>query len=83
MISDGHSFAARAQDISNSTTHLVGLDHGRPDTKTNTTSLTYQIINTDMAGRWRLTTTFVTDPSRPTLLIDVEFTSLDGQPYQV
>jgi hypothetical protein len=26
---------------------------------------------------------FVTDSSRPTLLIDVEFTWLDGQPHQV
>ncbi len=33
--------------------------------------------------RWRLTTTFVTDPARPTLLIDVEFTALDGKPYQL
>jgi glucoamylase len=46
-------------------------------------SLTYQIVNTDTAKRWRLTTAFVTDPSRPTLLIDVEFVSLDGRPYQL
>ena len=83
MITDGHSFAARAQDASSSTTRLVGPDHGRRDNKGKPNSLTYQIINTDTAKRWRLTTSFVTDPSRPTLLIDVEFTSLDGRPYQV
>jgi len=45
MITDGHNFAARAQDASSSTTRLVGPDHGRRDNKSN--SLTYQIINTD------------------------------------
>jgi glucoamylase len=83
MITDGHSFAARAQDASSSTTRLVGPDHGRRDYKGKPDSLTYQIINTDAAKRWRLTTNFATDPSRPTLLIDVELTSLDGRPYQV
>jgi glucoamylase len=83
MITDGHSFAARAQDASSSTTRLVGPNHGRRDNKGKPNSLTYQIINTNTGMRWRLTTTFVTDPSRPTLLIDVEFTSLDGRPYQV
>jgi glucoamylase len=83
MITDGHSFAARAQDASSSTTRLVGPDHGRRDNKGKPDSLTYQITNTDTAKRWSLTTSFVTDPSRSTLLIDVEFTSLDGRPYQV
>jgi glucoamylase len=83
MITDGQSFAARAQDASTSTTRLFGSDHGRRDNNGKPNSLTYQIINTDTAKRWRLITTFLTDPSRPTLLIDVEFTSLDGQPYQV
>jgi glucoamylase len=83
MITDGHSFAVRAQDASTSTTRLVGPDRGRRTDKDKPDSLTYQIINTGRGKRWRLTTTFVTDPSRPTLLIDVEFTSLDGQPYQV
>src|SRR5260370_41756970 len=82
MITDGHGFAARAQDASTSTTRLVGPDHGRRDNKGKPNSLAYQIINTDTAKRWRLTTSFVSDPSRSTLLIDVEFTSLDGLPYQ-
>jgi glucoamylase len=83
MITDGHSFAARAQDASNSTTRLVGPDHGRRNNQGKPNSLIYQIINTDTAKRWRLSTSFVTDPSRSTLLIDAEFTSLDGRPYQV
>jgi glucoamylase len=87
VVTDGHSFAVKAQDASNST-RLVDTKNGRgkghrwwckdaDDPK----SLTYQIVNTDKDNRWRLTTTFVTDPSRATLLIDVEFTSLNGQPY--
>jgi glucoamylase len=71
VVTDGQSFAIRAQDASTST-RLV-----------NPESLTYQIVNTDTANRWRLTTTYVTDPSRTTLLINVEFTSLNGQPYQL
>ena len=86
VVTDGQSFAIRAQDASTST-RLVNLDHGRREEhhawrkeEDNPNSLTYQIVNTDTANRWRLTTTFVTDPSRSTLLIDVEFTSLNGQP---
>src|SRR5271165_3913403 len=71
VVTDGQSFAIRAQDASTST-RLV-----------NPESLTYQIVSTDTANRWRLTTTYVTDPSRATLLIDVEFTSLNGRPYQL
>jgi glucoamylase len=71
VVTDGQSFAVRAQDASTST-RLV-----------NPNSLTYQIVNTDTANRWRLTTTFVADPSRATLLIDVEFTSLNDQPYRL
>jgi glucoamylase len=71
VVTDGQSFAIRAQDASTST-RLV-----------NPESLTYQIVNADTANRWRLTTTYVTDPSRTTLLIEVEFTSLNGHPYQL
>ncbi len=83
IVTDGRSFAARAQDASNSTTRLVGPDHVRRNKYGKPDSLIYQIINTDTGNRWRLTTSFVTDPSRSSLLIDVEFTSLDGRPYQV
>src|SRR5271166_1355009 len=87
VVTDGHSFAVKAQDASNST-RLVDTNNGRGNRHRwwckdadDPKSLTYQVVNTDNDNRWRLTTTFVTDPSRATLLIDVEFTSLNGQPY--
>ena len=89
IVTDGKSFAVRAQDASSSLTRLVNVDHEGSETQdasqkeVNPKSLTYQIVNRDSANRWRLITTFVTDPSRPTLLIDVEFTSMDGRPYQL
>jgi glucoamylase len=90
IVTDGQSFATRAQDTSISSTRLVNPrnpdDQKQPDPDTNTDSpqsLSYQIVNRDRAGRWRLTTTFVTDPARPTLLIDIEFISLNGKPYQL
>jgi glucoamylase len=89
VVADGQSFAVRAQEASTST-RLVNPNHGRSEEHHGSgkdagdaNSLTYQIVNTDTANRWCLTTTFVTDPSRTTLLIDVEFTSLNGQPYQL
>jgi glucoamylase len=89
VVTDGQSFAVRAQDASTSLTRLVNPDHGRREkhhgwrkNRDDPDSLTYQIVNTDTANRWRLTTTFVTDPSRATLL-NVEFISLNGRPYQL
>jgi glucoamylase len=83
VVTDGQSFAVRAQDASTSLTRLVSPDHGWRKDGDDPRRLTYQIVNTDTANRWRLTTTFVTDPSRATLLIEVEFTSLNGKPYQL
>ena len=40
------------------------------------TSLTYQQTSTDKQGRWRLTKTYITDPARPTVLVDVRFERL-------
>jgi glucan 1,4-alpha-glucosidase len=39
-------------------------------------SLTYRQTSTDQEGRWRLTKTYVTDPARPTVLVDVRFDRL-------
>jgi glucoamylase len=88
IVTDGQSFAVRAQDGSKTETRLVNLgtqadQKQSPDGTDNVTSLTYQIINRDGQGRWRLTTTFVTDPARPTLLIEVEFIALDDKAYQL
>ena len=82
VITDGQSFAQRAQDAPTST-RLVSPHLGQRKNGDDPESLTYQIVNTDASNRWQLTTTYVTDPSRPTLLINVEFTSLNGQTYQV
>lgn len=46
-------------------------------------ALTYQQVNTETSGRYRITKTYVTDPDRPTLLIQVRFEALEGGPYQV
>ncbi|MBV8212703.1 MAG: glucoamylase [Verrucomicrobia bacterium] len=90
IVTDGESFATRAQDASTSLTRLVNLKPpgsqkppGLDSSTDSPRSLTYQIENRDRADRWRLTTTFVTDPARPTLIIDIEFTSLNGKPYQL
>ncbi len=46
-------------------------------------SLTYRQVNTDTHDGWRLTKTYVTDPSRSTVLIHVQFQSLDGRRHRV
>lgn len=46
-------------------------------------SLTYRQVNTDQHHRWRLTKTYVTDPRRSTVLVDVQFQSLDGRRHRV
>jgi glucan 1,4-alpha-glucosidase len=47
------------------------------------TSLTYRQVSTDEAGRWRLTKTYLTDPRRSTLLVDVDFRTLSGGPFSL
>ena len=46
-------------------------------------SLTYEQINTDKRHRWRLTKVYLTDPARSTVLVDVQFQSLDGRRHRV
>jgi glucoamylase len=46
-------------------------------------SLTYRQINTDQHHRWRLTKTYVTDPRRSSVMVDVQFQSLDGRRHRV
>jgi glucoamylase len=72
VVTDGHSFAEREQDSTVQRTTLLDPH-----------SLTYQQINTDTQHRWRLTKTYVTDPSRSTVAVDVHFQSLTGRPYQL
>ncbi|MBN1207855.1 MAG: glucoamylase [Myxococcaceae bacterium] len=70
IVSDGRTFAESEADA---TEHLIALVDPR--------SLTYRQVNTARSGKYRLSKTYVTDPERNTLLIEVRFESLSGEPY--
>ncbi|KWE45520.1 glucoamylase [Burkholderia ubonensis] len=72
VVSDGETFAERVTDHATHETTLIDAD-----------GLTYRQVDVDNAGRYRVTKTYVTDPARPVVLVDVTFESLDGRPYQV
>jgi glucoamylase len=72
IVSDGKTFAERESD---STYKRVDLVDPR--------SLTYRQVNTEKQGRWRITKTYTTDPTRNTLLIDVNFESLTRRPLDL
>src|SRR5215216_7025162 len=73
IVSDGKTFAELETEATNHEVRL--LDDGR--------SLTYQQVNTDIDGKYSITKTYVTDPARSTVLVDVSFKSLSDQPYQL
>lgn len=72
VVSDGETFTEREREA---TTHRVE----RVDRR----GLTYRQVNTERSGRWRVTKTYVTDPERSSVLVDVDFVSLTRKPYQV
>jgi glucoamylase len=72
IVTDGKTFTDRETD---DTTQHVALVDKR--------SLTYRQVNTAKSGRYRITKTYVTDPARNALLVDVRFQSLDGRAYKV
>ena len=72
IVTDGKTFTDRETDATNQHVELVDKH-----------SLTYRQVNTAKSGRYRIVKTYVTDPSRNTLLVDVRFQSLTGRPYQV
>jgi glucoamylase len=72
VVSDGKTFAESEVEA---TEHRIELVDPR--------SLIYRQINTARSGGYRLTKTYVIDPERNTLLIDVMFESLKGQPYEI
>jgi len=72
VVSDGRTFAERETDA---TTHRVELADQR--------SLTYRQIDTAKSGDYRITKTYVDDPARATVLVDVRLQSLTGKPYKV
>jgi glucoamylase len=72
VVSDGATFTDRETD---GAVHRTELADPR--------SLTYRQVNTARSGRWRLTKTYVTDPARSAVLVDVTFESLTGRPYRL
>jgi glucoamylase len=72
VVSDGRTFAERERDATNHRVELVDRH-----------SLTYRQIDTAKSGRYRIVKTYVTDPARDALLVDVRFESLTGRPYRV
>lgn len=71
-VTDGRAFTERDSDA---TVHVTRLADPH--------ALVYVQTDTEKSHRWRITKTYVTDPSRPAVLMDVRFESLTGRPYQV
>jgi len=74
VVTDGSTFVDLERD---STNHVVSM----PDEK----ALEYIVANTDKRAtpKYRITNTYITDPTRNTLLIRTRFQSLDGGGYQL
>ncbi len=72
VVSDGASFAERETDAAAQQTVLA-----------DPRSLTYRQVDTERAGRWRITKTYVTDPGRASVVVDVTFESLTRRPYRL
>ncbi len=71
IVSDGHSFSSLVSQ-SNVRTRLLDDRSG-----------TYRQVASDAHHRWRLTTTFVPDPARSTVLVQTRLRSLTGHAYQL
>jgi glucoamylase len=72
VISDGSSFTDLERTA---TVHRVRLLDAK--------SLVYRQIDRAKSGKYVITKTYVTDPARSTVLVDIGFRSLTGHPYQV
>ncbi|MEC3979313.1 glycoside hydrolase family 15 protein [Amycolatopsis sp. H20-H5] len=72
VVTDGSTFVDLERDA---TTHAVSM----PDEK----ALEYTVTNTAKSGKYRITTSYVTDPNRATLLTSTRFQSLDGGAYRL
>ena len=72
IITDGSTFADLERDTTSHTVELV-----------DTRALIYRQINMAKSGRYKITKTYITDPSRPTLLIQTRFQALTGGPYRL
>jgi glucoamylase len=65
-VTDGKTFVQRDADLPGSVQRLDGLS--------------FRQVVSDPAGRWRLTKTFITDPARDSVMVDVVLDSLAGTP---
>jgi len=74
IVTDGSTFVDLERDATN---HAISM----PDEM----ALEYTITNTDKRStpKYRITNTYITDPSQNTLLIRTRFQSLDGGTYQL
>jgi glucoamylase len=72
IVTDGQTFADLERDATTSQVRLL-----------DPRSLTYQQVDTATSGRYRITKTYVTDPARSTVLIDITVQSLTRRPYRV
>jgi glucoamylase len=72
VITDGKSWVDRERE---DTHHSLSLTDAR--------SLSYRQVNTDPQGRYRITKTYTTDPSRNVLMIKVHFESLTNTPLRL
>jgi glucoamylase len=72
VVSDGRTFTDRE---TTDTIHQVRLLDPQ--------SLSYQQVDRARSGKYLITKTYTTDPARSTVLVDIEFRSLTGHPYQV
>ena len=72
VVSDGETFVDREDEA---TDHRVELIRAR--------SPIYRQVNTAKSGKYRITKTYVTDPDRSAVLVDIRFESLTGSPYDV
>ncbi len=72
IVTDGRTFADLERDATTSQVSLADPE-----------SLTYRQVDTARSGRYRISKTYVTDPARSTVLVDVTVESLTGAPYQV
>ena len=72
VVSDGATFTDREDSSTTTRTELV-----------DPRALVYRQIDTATSGKYRITKTYVTDPARSAVLVDVRFESLTGKPYDL
>ena len=72
VVTDGKSWVERESE---DTTHQIEV----PDTEV----LSFRQVNTSKGGHYRITKTYITDPDRDTLLIQVKFQRLKSGPVQL